>query len=137
MQESSPDGNKVSFLWCPARTLGLVIAIQFCMMCAFCLPRAKIKYPIRLFYKIAHTNLQKLFPSPKCSGDNLVKQCAYVSKKMPSLNLCPGKAASMLLPKTNEDWAGPLCGARNCCASPSSVKYAWIALARWANSNCS
>lgn len=103
MQESSPDGNKVSFLSCPARPLGLVSAIQFCMMCTFCLPRAKVIYPVRLFYEIAHINLQKLFPFPECSGDNLVKPCAYVSKKMPPLKLCPVKAASMPPPKTKEE----------------------------------
>lgn len=103
MQESSPDGNKVSFLWCPARALGLLIAVQFCTMCAFCLPRAKVIYPVRLFYKIAHTDLKSYFLPPECSGGNLVKQCVYVSKKMPSLELCPGRAASMLLPTTNEE----------------------------------
>lgn len=82
------------------------------MMCTFCLPRAKVIYPVRLFYKIAHINLQKLFPFPECSGDNLVKPCAYVSKKMPSLKLCPGKATSMPPPKTKEEQAGTLCGER-------------------------
>lgn len=94
-------------------------------------------YPIRLFYTIAHINLQKLFPFPECSDDDLVEQCAYVSKKMPSLKLCPGKAASFCQKQMKNRRVHSVGKARNGCASLSSVKYTWITLARWANSNCS
>lgn len=138
-KKSSPDGNEVSFLWCPARTLGLVIAIQLCMMCAFCLPRAKVVYPIRLFYKIAHTDLRKLFPSPPSAVVvTLLSNVLMFQRKCHLWSSAPEeRQACFCQLQTKSRQVLSVVQVRNCCASLSSVKDARIALARWADGNCS
>lgn len=138
--KSSPDGNiRCLFFWCPARTLGLVIEIQFCMMCAFCLLRADIIYPICLFYKIAHTDLQRLFPSPPSAVVvTLLSSVLMFQRKCHHWSSAPEKRQACFCQQQMKNRrVHSVVQVRNCCASLFSVKDAWIALARRANGNCS